>query len=127
LSSDIIKLHSAKEIGASIKDAPVATLFHELMSEYKVLLIGNRMNEGKTLFNYLGYVSIAGTIPVKGVESVSSVLYAVQQYEFDIALVSAGIPANLICVALAEQNKVAIDFGHLIDSFLRDYTVVRKV
>jgi hypothetical protein len=31
----------------------------------------------------------------KGIDTVSSVLYAVQQYEFDVALVSAGIPANL--------------------------------
>jgi hypothetical protein len=48
-------------------------LFHELISEYKVLLIGNRMNEEKTLFNYLGYESIVGTIPVKGVKSVLSI------------------------------------------------------
>jgi hypothetical protein len=66
-------------------------LFHELISEYKVLLIGNRMNEEKTLFNYLGYESIVDTIPVKGVESVHSVLYAVQQYEFNVSLVSVGI------------------------------------
>ncbi|QGQ96539.1 hypothetical protein EHS13_17425 [Paenibacillus psychroresistens] len=103
------------------------TLFHELMSEYKILLIGNRMNEAKNLFNYWGYDSIVGTIPVNGIESVSSVLDAVQQYEFDVAIVSAGIPANLICVALAEQNKVAIDFGHLTDMLLRGHAVIRKV
>lgn len=94
------------------------TLLDELLKDYKVLLIGNRMAEGLEYFRELGYKNVVGNIPVKGINSVQSVIEQAGQFDYDVALVSAGIPANLICVNLAKRNKVAIDFGHAIDSLL---------
>jgi hypothetical protein len=94
-------------------------LYHEILSQYKVLLIGNRMNEAKALFNKWGYQNIVGSIPVNGISDVSAVIEKAEKYNFDCTFVSAGIPANLICVQLAkEKNVVAIDFGHLVDRIL---------
>lgn len=91
------------------------TLYHDLLSNYRILLIGNRMVEGKNFFESLGYKSIVGTITVKGLSDVPTVLEKANNYKFDVALVAAGVPANLICINLAKINKIAIDFGHLID------------
>ncbi|WNF23300.1 GT-D fold domain-containing glycosyltransferase [Mesobacillus jeotgali] len=94
------------------------TLLDEILKNYKVLLIGNRMAEGVEYFKKLGYENVVGNIPVKGINSVPSVIEQASQFDYDVALVSAGIPANLICVNLAKSNKIAIDFGHTIDWLL---------
>ncbi|WP_163100508.1 GT-D fold domain-containing glycosyltransferase [Peribacillus alkalitolerans] len=100
--------------------------FHYLLSHYRVLLIGNRAKDGKDFLNNKGYNSIVGTIPVPGIASVPEVLEQAQKYDFDVAFVSAGIPANLICVELAKQKKIALDFGHLLDWYIKEYRILRK-
>jgi hypothetical protein len=95
------------------------SLYHYILTNYKVLLIGNRMKEGEELLRNLGYKNIAGSIPVKNIHHVPDVLQEAKRFDFTVALVSAGIPANIICVELAKQKKVAIDFGHLIDELIK--------
>jgi len=102
------------------------TFIHNVLSNYRVLLIGNRSQDGKDFYNKQGYESIVGNVLVPGINSVENVMDEVQKYEFDIAFVSAGIAANLICVEIAKQNKVALDFGHLLDWYIKGYRVIRK-
>jgi len=102
------------------------TLFQDLLNNKKVLLIGNRMMEGETVLRKAGFNNIAGSIPVENIYSVPHVLSKAQKYDFDVALVSAGIPANLICVELAKHHKIAIDFGHLIDELINNTKVIVK-
>ena len=90
------------------------------------LLIGNRAKDGMEYFNKMGYKSIMGAIPVPNIDAVPKVLEEVSHYEFDAAFVSAGIPANLICVEIAKQGKVAIDFGHLLDWYINGKKIIRK-
>ncbi|MED4284673.1 GT-D fold domain-containing glycosyltransferase [Priestia megaterium] len=91
------------------------TLYHDLLKNKKVLLIGNRMEEGKEYFKKEGYNSLVASITANGIGSVYSVLEQTKLYDYDVAFVSAGIPANIICVELAKMNKVVLDFGHMID------------
>ncbi|GEN53832.1 GT-D fold domain-containing protein [Halobacillus faecis] len=100
--------------------------FHHLLSQHRVLLIGNQADEGKEFIEAKGYHSVVGAIPVPDISSVPGVLEKASQFEFDVALVSAGIPANLICVELAKQKKVALDFGHLLDWYIKGYRVINK-
>ncbi|RXZ02205.1 GT-D fold domain-containing glycosyltransferase [Fictibacillus sp. S7] len=102
------------------------TFIHNALSNSRVLLIGNRSKDGKDFYNKQGYKSIVGTVLVAGINSVEKVMQEVQKYEFDIAFVSAGVAANLICVQIAKQNKVALDFGHLLDWYLSGRRVIRK-
>ncbi|MDM5225175.1 GT-D fold domain-containing glycosyltransferase [Cytobacillus sp. NJ13] len=102
------------------------TLFQDLLSNQRILLIGNRMMEGETVLRNAGFNNIAGSIPVENIYSVPQVLSEAQKYDFDVALVSAGIPANLICVELAKCNKIAIDFGHLIDELINNTKQIAK-
>ncbi|WP_138416743.1 GT-D fold domain-containing glycosyltransferase [Aquibacillus sediminis] len=94
------------------------TILNKLLQNYKVLLIGNRMEEAQRHFQQYGYKNIVGNIPVQGIEQVSNVIEQAESYQYDVALVSAGIPATLICPMLAKKQKVAIDFGHSIDVLL---------
>jgi hypothetical protein len=86
----------------------------------KVLVIGN---QAAALSNYLqgyGYTVVGAVSPVQGVHDIDRVMQEVSQYEFDIALVAAGIPAVIIVSRIAtELGKVAIDFGHLADSMAK--------
>lgn len=102
------------------------TCFHQLLMNYRVLLIGNRAHEGKEFFEKQGYNSVVGSIPVPGIESVEQVLSEAEKFTFDVAFVSAGIPANIICVELAKRNKVAIDFGHLLDRYVKGHWIIKK-
>ncbi|MEM4992073.1 GT-D fold domain-containing glycosyltransferase [Priestia sp. SB1] len=94
------------------------TLYHDLLKSKKILLIGNRMEEGKRYFEKKGYDSIVASIPVNGFNSINNVVEQTKLYDYDVAFVSAGIPANIICVELAKMDKVALDFGHMIDGLL---------
>ncbi|MEH7118598.1 GT-D fold domain-containing glycosyltransferase [Neobacillus vireti] len=102
------------------------TFFHHVLENYKVLLIGNRSMDGKEFFIKKGYNSISGTILVPGFDSIEKVMEEVDQYEFDMAFVSAGVAANIICVEIAKRNKPAIDFGHLLDWYLSGRRVIRN-
>ncbi|WLR54788.1 GT-D fold domain-containing glycosyltransferase [Mesobacillus subterraneus] len=102
------------------------TIYHDLLSKYRILLIGNRAKDGSKYFKNLGYKSIVGTISVPNIYEVPKVLEEVNQYEFDVAFVSAGIPANLICVDIAKKGKVAIDFGHLLDWYIEGRKMIKQ-
>jgi hypothetical protein len=99
--------------------------YHHVLENYRVLLIGNRSADGEEFFIKKGYKSIAGTIKVPGFDSIEKVLEEADRYEYDIAFVSAGVAANIICVEIAKRDKVAIDFGHLLDWYLSGRRVIR--
>lgn len=97
-----------------------------MLSNYRVLLIGNQMTQGSVHLSNLGYTNIAGVIPCGGLKDVPNVLDQASHYSFDAALVSAGVSANMICAELAKQNKTAIDFGQMIDRLLLSNAVLKK-
>jgi len=103
------------------------TLLHDILSNYRVLLIGNKMGYGKSHLEKLGYKNIVGNIPVKGIKAVPDVIKQAKDFDYDVAIVSSGIPATLICSLLAEDHKVAIDFGHTIDWLIVGYAHVRSL
>jgi hypothetical protein len=76
------------------------------------------MQEGSELLKSRGYRNITGIIPVNGFHDIKKVLDETTKYTFDVALVSAGVSANILCAELAKNNKIAIDFGQMIDRLL---------
>jgi hypothetical protein len=82
----------------------------------RVLLVGNTAGPLARALTDRG-VAVAGAVhPVRGFDDIPRVLAEAAAFDFDLALVSAGIPAVPICVRLAEATgKVALDFGHLAD------------
>lgn len=87
-----------------------------LLAGRKVLLVGNVAGELARVFHGQGYHVVGVVSPVRGFGDVDRIVAEGAAYDFDIALVSAGIPAIPIVVRLAAlTGKVAFDFGHLAD------------
>lgn len=101
-------------------------LYSSILSNHKVLLIGNRMEELKEHFNRLGYDRIVGTVRVDGLQNVRKAIDQASQFSFDAAFAASGISASIICIELAKAKKTAIDFGQLADGLLSGRTVLKK-
>lgn len=89
----------------------------ELLHDFRVVLVGRRAHEAKPYFQ-ANASQIVNTLNIEGLSQVNSTLWKLQktQSEWDIALVSAGIPATVLCPILARSTgRIAIDFGHAMD------------
>ncbi|WP_238996756.1 GT-D fold domain-containing glycosyltransferase [Paenibacillus pinistramenti] len=85
-----------------------------LLQSRRVLLIGNKAEELGRVLEAAG-IAVSGIVsPVLGARGAEQAVNAAAGFDFDIALVSAGIAAVLICEAIAGRyGKVALDFGHM--------------
>lgn len=97
-----------------------------ILANRRVLIIGNMAEPLAAVLAQHG-ILIAGLVaPVNGARDAARVAQLASQYDFDIALVSAGIAAVLITEELARvTGKVAVDFGHLANAIVKGEAVVR--
>jgi len=88
----------------------------QLLTGRKVLLIGNEAPGLAKHLRSLG-IQVQGVIaPVLGVTDIQRVMNQIAHIEFDIAFVSAGVAAVILCARIAnELGKAALDMGHLAD------------
>ncbi|AZN43918.1 hypothetical protein EJC50_26180 [Paenibacillus albus] len=95
-------------------------LLSRLLAGKNLLIIGNT---APALVHVLAQhgCTISGMItPVRGVKDVDRVVQEAHGVHFDLALVSAGIPAVIICTRIAnELGRVALDFGHMADAIVK--------
>lgn len=91
-----------------------------ILTNRSVLIVGNTAAELSEFLSLKG-VKVAGVVaPVNGIHDVPRVMNEIAAHDYDIALVGAGIPAVIIVQQIATlHGKVAIDFGHLADSFIK--------
>ncbi|MDF2645380.1 MAG: hypothetical protein K0Q73_1185 [Paenibacillus sp.] len=88
----------------------------DLLTGQRVLLVGNTTEGLKEKLMAKGIHIVDAIFPVQGIHDVHRVMNEIYARDFDLALVSAGIPAVVIVQRIAtELGKVAIDFGHLSD------------
>lgn len=86
----------------------------------RVLLVGNLAPQLGEVLRHHHVEIVAEISPVHGVKDIPRIKSAIEQHEFDIALVSAGISAVIISEWIASAlGKVAIDFGHLADAIVK--------
>lgn len=91
--------------------------FWSMLKKNKVALIGRRAGEARLLFENKG-INVTVISTLEGYEEIEKVyqLLAGEEKDWDIALLSAGIPATILAPRLANQTKkVVIDFGHALD------------
>ncbi|MCG8515514.1 MAG: GT-D fold domain-containing glycosyltransferase [Halanaerobiales bacterium] len=93
----------------------------------KITLVGNKAIElAGVLKNYCNITGIVS--PVNGVKGIPRVLEELKNHNFDLLLVSAGIPAVIICAKAAKIfNCVALDFGHMADQIVEHKTIDFKL
>ena len=96
-------------------------LLAPLLHGRKVLIVGNTAHNLNERLAREG-IHIVGTVaPVNGMSNIPEVMSAISAYDFDLALVSAGIPAVIICERIAtDLGKVALDFGHLAHKLISE-------
>lgn len=87
-----------------------------LLAGRRLLVVGDVAGELAHALRLQGMM-IAGVVsPVKGYSEVDRVVAEAVKHDFDVALVSAGVPAVPIVVRMVGMTgKAAIDFGHLAD------------
>ncbi|UJF32075.1 GT-D fold domain-containing protein [Paenibacillus hexagrammi] len=86
----------------------------------RVLLVGNLAGPLAQVLRSHGVHVVGEVGPVNGVKDISRVKASIMNYDFDIALVSAGISAVMLSEWIASgMGRVAIDFGHLADSIVK--------
>ncbi|MFS0723244.1 GT-D fold domain-containing glycosyltransferase [Paenibacillus sp. 1P07SE] len=96
-----------------------------LLRHRRVLVAGNAADGLAQALRGQG-IQVTGTVtPVAGMQDIPRVMQAIAAHSFDIALVSAGIPAVVIVQQIAtELGRTAIDFGHLADAFSKGEAVL---
>lgn len=95
-------------------------LLPRLLEGRRVLAVGNEAPGMAERLQAMG-VTVTGVIaPVNGFPDIDRVIGEASGSAFDIALVSAGIPAVVIAARIAtELGKAALDFGHMADQIAR--------
>ncbi len=94
--------------------------FRGMLTNRRVLVVGNSSPGLAEMLSMNGIHVTGAVAPVNGIDDIPRVMAEVSARDFDIALVGAGVPAVIIVQRIAsELGKVAIDFGHLADSFAR--------
>ncbi|SDW81958.1 GT-D fold domain-containing glycosyltransferase [Paenibacillus sp. CF384] len=91
-----------------------------LLAGKQLLVIGNTAPALAHMLTERGFI-VSGLIsPVRGVRDVERVILESRGVEFDLALVSAGIAAVMICTRIAhERGKTTLDFGHMADAIVK--------
>ncbi|PGZ99794.1 hypothetical protein COE51_08340 [Bacillus pseudomycoides] len=94
-------------------------MFWEWIRDKKMVLVGRRSEHAKILFQRQG-IQVVDTINLEGYKDLDKVQnYLAQLADWEIALISAGIPATILAPRVAKTTgKVAIDFGHALDILL---------
>ena len=103
--------------------AETTTFYQQLFQNWRVVLLGNRMAELAQQFRAAGVHSIVASFPVAGVSSIELVMHQLATIDYDVALVSAGVAASILCPRIRATGKVALDFGHMADQLIREKRV----
>lgn len=92
-----------------------------LLAGRRVLVVGGQGHRFAEFLATQG-VTVAGVVaPFRGGADLGAALEACAQRRFDLALVSAGVSACLLCPELsARLGVVAVDFGAMADEALRE-------
>lgn len=93
--------------------------FWKSLENLRVVLVGRRAAEASKIFKNKG-INVTYTTVLEGYQEIEKVYKDLSiRTEWDIALISAGIPATVLAPMLANNtNKVVIDFGHALDKLI---------
>lgn len=89
----------------------------------QVVIVGNKAEKlAKTLEKYCKITDII--TPVHGVKAIPEVIKSLQNSNFNLLLIAAGIPAVIISSKAAKKfNCTALDIGHLADQIIEHKTI----
>lgn len=83
----------------------------DLMKKHRTLLIGKVAPEFAVMLKSRFNINVAGSITISNYYEIPHVLQQAGQIDYEMALISAGSNAVILATTLAQQGKVAVDFG----------------
>lgn len=94
----------------------------------RILLIGRRAEEGARTQAF-AESHVVASLDLKSSQDIPHLLKGLKHLpDFDIALVSAGISAVILCPRIARMKRVvAFDFGHLMDHLVEPEVQISKL
>jgi len=94
---------------------------NSVLIKNKLLIVGQKSKfYADKLKEYLNK-DVEGFISIKSYDEIDKCMKEMEQYDYDVALVSAGINANVICYEMSTKyNKVYLDMGHAWDNAFSD-------
>lgn len=100
-------------------DALKQGVFWPWIKDKAIVLVGRRSHQAVPMFLEKG-VKVCGTVSLEGYHEIAKAHESLLKLKgWDIAVVSAGIPATILVPKIAKSaSKVAIDFGHTLDMII---------
>lgn len=93
--------------------------FFRMTAGRRVLTVGNKAEPLAQVLRQHNVNVVDAVSPVHGMKDVPRVMNEIALRDFDLALVSSGVPAVVIAYRIAaELGRAALDFGHLADGMI---------
>ena len=103
--------------------------FWKIIHQYRTLLISKWADDyAKRITSKYRDLppKIIGTVNFQHYDEIPTILKKVGKYQFDLALISAGVNAVILAPAIAKRyNKVAVDFGKTMMYTVRPNTRIQ--
>lgn len=90
---------------------------NRILLKNKLFIVGQKSQFYKQKFKEILDINVVGTATIKDYTEIDKCMDEMCKYDYDVALVSAGVNANVICYEMSKKlNRVFLDMGHAWDN-----------
>lgn len=94
-----------------------ARFVNRVLVKNRLLLVGMKSGYYKQKFQEILNANVVGTVTIKDYAEINSCMDKMCQFDYDVALISAGVNANIICYEMSKKfNRIFLDMGHAWDN-----------
>lgn len=96
---------------------PMNAKFVNMLLNKKILLVGRDSAKYAKKFKEILNIDTVANIPINGYNQIGQTMKEMEKYDYDLALVSAGVNAKIICYEMSKKfSKMYLDMGHAWDN-----------
>jgi hypothetical protein len=90
-----------------------ATFVNHVILKNRIYLVGSKSKYYAQKFKEILGIDVVGVSTISDYSEINKVMHEMSEVEFDVALVSAGVNAKIICYEMSKKdNRVYLDMGH---------------
>lgn len=94
-----------------------ATFVNHVILKNRIYLVGSKSKYYAQKFKEILGIDVVGVSTISDYSEINKVMHEMSEVEFDVALVSAGVNAKIICYEMSKKdNRVYLDMGHAWDN-----------
>lgn len=98
---------------------PMNKDFVNMLIKYPLLIVGKNSNTYKYHLEDKLNANVVGTVSIESYDDIDRCMNEMLQYDYKLALVSAGVNAKIICSEMKKRKTaVYLDMGHYMDNVL---------